>query len=145
MVNDAVFAGRSAGYTTASLACADSNWRWAQWNSTTSNAAWGARLTAPGNSETYVNPDSAGDTHLDVGNAITRNTGLNNNGTIKDPLDAVVTGNVVVVVPIYSGITGTKATISGFAKVEIESYNLNGADTMAFKFLGTCKSDGSAL
>jgi cell division septation protein DedD len=146
MINDATFAGHASGHTTAVLNASDANWRWAQWDAGTERADWAARLTAPGNSETYINPASAADTHVDVGDGITKYDNCDNHSTISTPLTAVRDAGTIVVVPLFSSVVSGRAIVSGFAKVQIMSFSLNGnTDTMSFKFLGTCRSDGTTM
>ncbi|MEB3328576.1 MAG: prepilin-type N-terminal cleavage/methylation domain-containing protein [Candidatus Sericytochromatia bacterium] len=145
MINDAIFAGHTSGHTTGVLSSSDANWRWAQWDAGTTKADWAARLTAPGNSETYVNPTSATDTHVDVGDPITAFNNCDNHHTVSTPLSAVRDAGTELVVPLYSVVSGGRATVSGFARIQLLSYTLNSTDTLSFRFLGTCRSDGSVM
>lgn len=145
MIKDAVFAGRATGYETGNLKSGDSTWRHCNWNGSTAVSDWAARFTFPGNSGTYVNPLSATDTHLDVGDPITKFNNCDNNAALIAPLSDVRDEGRTVVVPLFSGISSGRATISGFANVQLISFALNGTDKMKFRFLGTCRSDGSAL
>lgn len=142
MIKDSIFAGRSSGYSTGALSVADANWRWATWNTTVTDAEWITRNTAPGNSETYVNPSNASDSHVDVGDPITVTNDLGNNASMRAPLTASVSGSTTLVVALYSGITSGKATVSGFAKVRLTAFGLNSTDSATFTYLGTCNSNG---
>lgn len=146
MVNDDTFAGMSSGSTTTVLNGGAANWTWAQWNSGTAEADWVNRLTAPGNSEQYSNPDSAGDSHLDIGDNITATENLDNWNDVRTKLDAVKSASTTLVIPLYESITNGKAKVSTFAKVQLVDYSINGStDTAKFKFLGLCKSNGSSI
>ena len=145
MVNDDTFAGMSAGDSTVSLTAGTGNWAWAQWNAGVAEADWGSRLAAPGNSESYTDPNGSGDTHLDIGDYITAETNLDNKNAMKTPLTAAMENETVLVIPLYESITDGKAKISTFAKVQLLDYGLNASDTAKFKYLGVCKQDGSTI
>lgn len=145
VIKDSIFAGRASGFSTGSLTTSDSNWRWAVWSGGTSRSEMGTRLAFPGNSETYVNPLNAADTRIDVGDRITTTTDADNHNDIRNPINDVVGNTRTVVVPLYSAITSSRATVSGFAKVRVTAYATNSTDNMTFTYLGTCKADGSAL
>jgi cell division septation protein DedD len=145
MIKDAVFAGCTAGYETGNMSSGDATWRYCAWNGATAVTDWEPRFTFPGNSGTYQNPSDAADTHLDVGDPITVYDNCDNHADLIAPLSDVKNAAHVIVVPLYSGVSSGEATISGFAKVQLLSYSLNGKDKMKFRFVGTCGSDGSTL
>ncbi|MEB3196729.1 MAG: hypothetical protein VKP62_05945 [Candidatus Sericytochromatia bacterium] len=147
LVKDSLFAGQSSGYETGELTSSDSNWRWACWNTGVAEADWTARLTHPGNSSTYINPLNAGDSHLDVGDKVTKHDNLDNwAATVGVAIQDVITNDRTVIVVLYSSIdASSRATITGFANVKLRAYRINGTDRLQFRYLGTCRSDGSAL
>ncbi len=144
-VHDSIFSALTAGQSTTELITSDATFRWCIWNNVSGDkAVWADRFTWPGNSETYINPNSAADTHIDEGDSITvTGTAVSHNQTTT-PLTNTVNGTDECWVPLFNTVANSKVTVNRFAKCRLSAYSLADPNKVTLTFLGYCKSDGTA-
>ncbi len=114
------------------------NFGWLTWTGSPSVPALVASLTPPGNSRSYINPDSPDDHTVSVGDWISGKPGVSNSKNVRNALDILTSQDIVV--PVWDQARGQGANaayrVSGFARVRLLSYRLPGQNRITARFLG---------
>src|SRR3954451_22027427 len=130
MLND-IYNGTGAG-----------NFGWLTWAGSTSERTLVTSLTAPGDVDTYVNPDDPTDHVLATGDWVEGKPGVSNSSSVRAALDGLE--QIDVAVPVWDTATGSgnniRYHVSGFALVRLVSYQLNQQNRISARYLGplTC-------
>ena len=108
---------------------------WLSWTGDGSDEALVQSLTAPGDSDTYVNPLNRADRVLTVRNWV-RATGSDKSSRMRSALDKLKKKEIVV--PLWYQVDRNLGAyrVAGFATVKLLSYELNGTDKISVRFLG---------
>jgi hypothetical protein len=97
------------------------NFGWLTWGGSPSVPTLVTSLTPPGNSSTYVNPDSSSDHQINIGDWVQGKPGVSNSKNVRDALDALKT--VDITVPVWNQTRGQGANadyrVSAFARVRL--------------------------
>ena len=111
---------------------------WATWTGSTALATLATSLVAPGDSQTYVNPDNAADHRFDVTDWVPAIAGSVDTPAVRDSLTALLQREVVV--PEWretrTRAGGTDFWITRFIRVQLTGFDLNGAGTLSFTYHG---------
>lgn len=131
---------------TLSLGHSTGNFGWLDWNGHPFNVPdLVTSLTPPGNSgdlaSGYRNPDHpSSDRILSIGDKVMGSTGAKRAADVKAALDALIT-QPYITVPVWDQTEGAgganfKYRVSGFARIKIDSYNLQGnGNSISFTYL----------
>jgi hypothetical protein len=94
---------------------------WLTWTGDPDPATLAASLAAPGNSETYTNPNDAEDHQVSVGDWVQGKPGGSHSSAVRDALAAL--DGAEIIVPLFDEATGEGDSVlyhvSGFARVQI--------------------------
>ncbi|MDB5095584.1 MAG: LruC protein [Cyanobacteria bacterium RYN_339] len=145
-LNATVIAGKANNTNLGSISSGvgSGNFCWVTWNGDSQEGTWRTNLAIPGVAGSYINPANASDHHLDVGDRLIAFTDLTNSSNNRTELDNLIDNNIVIVVPIFNGVTAGQVAVNGFAKVTVEARSLNaGTDTLNLVFIKTCDSAGN--
>lgn len=118
------------------------NFGWLSWGGSPSEPTLVASLIAPGNSATYVNPDSPSDRQISIGDWISAKPGVSNSRNVRDALEALK--SVDITIPVWNQTRGTgdhtAYRVANFARVRLVSYNLPRQNRISARFPGftTC-------
>jgi hypothetical protein len=114
------------------------NFGWLTWNGDTTQAALVTSLTGAGNVSTYINPDTANNEQIAVGDWVLSKQGVSNSINVRNALDNLEDSEIIL--PVWDQVRGSGTTlayhISGFAKVQIKGYRLPGQSRVTVLFLG---------
>ena len=114
------------------------NFGWLTWAGSPSEPTLVASLTAPGNSDTYVNPANPSDNAVRVGDWVQGKPGVSNSKSVRNALDNLE--SIVITVPVWDVAQGqghnTYYHIVAFADVQIISYRLPSQNQISAVFLG---------
>jgi len=98
-----------------------------------------ARRTPPGDSATYINPNTATDHTVSINDWVFGRPGVANSKGVRDALDALKA--LTITVPVWDTATGqgsnTQYHIIGFARLQITGYQLPGQDRITAIYRGT--------
>ena len=115
------------------------NFGWLTWGGSPSEPTLARSLTAPGDSNAYVNPDDTRDRQVNIGDWIHGRPGVSNSKQLRDALEALK--SIDVIVPVWDATRGqgdsSAYRVSGFARVRLVSYNLPQQNRITAQFLGT--------
>lgn len=121
------------------------NFGWLSWTGATDEGTLATSLSAPGNSNTYVDPTNAGNHTLAVGCTVSGSTGVKNSSAVRAALNNLEASEILV--PVYDTGSGNGANatyhVVAFAKVQITSYTLPGTATINATFKGWANADGT--
>jgi hypothetical protein len=114
------------------------NFGWLTWTGDNSETALVTSLTGAGDVSTYINPDTANNEQIAVGDWVIGKRGGSNSDGVRDALDTLEDSEIMV--PVWDQVRGSGSTlayhISGFAKVQIKGYRLRGQHRITALFLG---------
>jgi hypothetical protein len=115
------------------------NFGWLTWTGDTTEAALVTSLTGSGNVSTYINPDTANNEQLAVGDWVLSKQGISNSLDVRNALDSLE--DIDIMLPVWDQIRGSGTTlayhISAFVRVHIEGYRLPGQPRISVTFLGS--------
>jgi LruC domain-containing protein len=138
--------GKNPGDSLGDIFCggASGNFGWLSWDGDGSAPRLATSLAVPGDSDTYINPDNAGDHTINIGDWIRGNTGISNSSAVRSNLNKLM--NYDIVVPVWDSCTGSGANAKyhtyAFAKVRITDYVLPGQNRITATYLGYADSMG---
>lgn len=121
---------------------------WLTWDGNPALAALVTSLTAPGNSNSYVNPFNPSDHTLGSGEWVEGRGQAGNNRALRDALTALINAQTPLVVPLWDNNNGSGQNldyrVSGFARIQLTGYTLAGQDAISVIFLGShsCPDNG---
>ncbi|MCC6168297.1 MAG: choice-of-anchor A family protein [Caldilineaceae bacterium] len=142
--------GKSAGNELGDIfnGVQSGNFGWLSWEDTNNTPDLIARLTPPGNSHLYINPDDPDDHVVSIGDWVSGSPGVANAGGVRSALDVLKTMDIIV--PVWDQATGNGSNslyrVANFAKVRITDYRLPSQNRITATFLGyddTCGVGGS--
>ena len=114
------------------------NFSWLSWTGDPSAPTLAASLAVPGNAGTYVDPDEAGDTRLDIGDWAQGGPGSMNAAQVRANLVSLLGQDIVV--PAYDATRGQGSgydyRVAKFAVVRLRDYRLTGQGWLSFEFRG---------
>jgi hypothetical protein len=114
------------------------NFGWLSWAGDPGEPTLVDSLTAPGDSSTYVNPDSSTDHQLAVGKWVSSRPGVANGKHVRAALNSLL--SIQIVVPVWDQVRGQGDNadyhIIGFAAVQILDYQLPSQNRITAQFLG---------
>ncbi len=145
----ALVAETSPGSTIGNLSIGvgPGNFGWLSWDGSNSVSSLVASLTPPGNSQNYINPTNAGDRILSIGDPVRGRPGVANSSSLRTALGKLREDDFLV--PLWNQTSGQgnglTYQVAGFARVELESFNLSGNDRISVRFLGYAACDGSDI
>ncbi len=97
-----------------------------------------ASLIAPGDVESYINPDDPGDNRIEVADWVQGGPGVMNSRAVRDALDALI--GVDIVLPLWRENRKQGSNfdylVDGFAVVELTAYKLKGKGWISFIYKG---------
>jgi hypothetical protein len=114
------------------------NFGWLSWTGDPGETTLQDSLTQPGDSSTYINPDTTNAAMLVVGDWVSGKPGVSNSKHVRAALDTLE--GVQIVVPVWDQARGegdnTAYHVSAFAVVQIISYQLPSQNQITAQFLG---------
>jgi RHS repeat-associated protein len=113
------------------------NFGWLTWAGSPSVPTLIESLTAPGNSNTYVNPNNSSDHEVSVGDWVQGKPGVSNSSNVRAALDALKSIDITVPVWDTTQGNGNNASyhINAFARIRLLSYDLPGQNKISARFL----------
>lgn len=123
------------------------NFGWLSWSGKSSEQALVASLNPPGNCSTYVNPHSASDRQVSVGDWVWGKAGVANSKQVRNALELLKTTDISIPVWDQASGSGDRAAyrVSGFARVRIVDYHLPQRNRLTVRFLGFTDCDQQNL
>jgi hypothetical protein len=120
------------------------NFGWLSWTGNPSEPTLVGSLTQPGDSYTYVNPNNPNDHMLIAGDWVSGKPGVSNSKDVRNALDQLI--GIPITVPIWDQAQGSGQNgayhISGFAIIEIVSYQLPSQNQISAVFEGYTSCGG---
>jgi hypothetical protein len=114
------------------------NFGWLSWTGDPDEPTLINSLTQPGDSFTYINPDSQNDHQLTSGKWVSGKPGVSNGKHVRASLDALE--GFTITVPIWDQARGqgdnTAYHIIGFAQIIILNYHLPSQNQITAEFVG---------
>jgi hypothetical protein len=114
------------------------NFGWVTWTGNTTEAALITSLSGVGNASTYINPDTAHNEQLAVGDWVMGKLGVSNSIGVRNALDDLEDNEIIL--PVWDMVRGSGTTlayhISGFVKLQIKGYRLPGQGKITVVFGG---------
>jgi hypothetical protein len=118
------------------------NFGWLSWTGHPGIPTLINSLTAPGDSHTYLNPNSPGDDELSVGDWVYGRSGVANAQKIREALDQLQGIDMIIPVWDISDGSGNNVTyrVVDFVEVRLLDYNLPQQNRITVQFLdyATC-------
>jgi len=139
-IEESVLSPLSTGDTASQISIKKQhgNFGWLTWAGSPSAPVLANSLTLPGDSDTYVNPNNASDTVLDVGDWAQGSPGVTGAKAVKNALNALL--NVPITVPVWDQHQGSGNNLDyhvvSFARIALTEYRLNGNGWLTFTYLG---------
>lgn len=114
------------------------NFGWLTWTGDNSATALVASLIAPGNAQTYINPNNPADHKVSVGDWVRGRPGVANAVAVRNALNTLKT--IDITLPVWGTTQGNGANrqyqITNFALVRLLDYGLPGQNRISVRFLG---------
>ena len=111
---------------------------WVSWTGAPSPATLANSLVAPGDSQTYANPDAATDTRIDIGDWAQGVAGSMDTPEVRASLSALLQREIVV--PEWretrTRAGGTDYWITRYSRIQLTAFDLAGAGTLSFTYFG---------
>ena len=118
------------------------NFSWLSWSGDTDAPTMAASLMPPGDSDTYVDPDDAGDHLLNIDDWAQGSTGSMNSAAIRAAMDVLKTQDIIL--PVWDEVRGQGSHfdyhVQRFVTVRLRDYQLTGQGWLSFEYKGeaTC-------
>lgn len=113
------------------------NFNWLTWTGSPDTPTLIDSLTTP-NSHTYVNPDDADDSTIDIGDWLQGKPGVSNASGVRAAMDALI--GQPIVVPLFDQVRGQGNNFdyetADFAQIRLSDYKLNGKGWLSFTYDG---------
>jgi RHS repeat-associated protein/uncharacterized repeat protein (TIGR01451 family) len=132
--------GIAVGATIADIAngTQPGSFGWLSWRGSPSEPTLVASLTPPGDSNTYTNPDAAGDHVVSIGDWVLAKPGVSDSKKVRNALDRLKTLDITV--PVWDAATNngvnSRYRVASFARVRLLSYTLPGQNRITARYLG---------
>ena len=114
---------------------------WLTWAGANDVPTLATSLTPPGDSDTYVNPDAAGDHVVSIGDWIEGRPGVGNAAAVREALDQLREIEEGIVVPVWDEVRGAGGAnvdyrTVNFARLRLTDYRLPRDNRISAVFLG---------